>query len=295
MRWIALIIAALAFPATAYASPVSNATDAIRAAGFGELADRAGQAARPTVRIGRRPTRLPKGLGTSRLGGPPDLPRGIRWPSCRGRPQTFLGQIRVRDLPPAAQALRRPGGRLWLFTHVEVDSTEPSYGVWAGDCTRIIHAAAGTRLRRTPRPRMTLRLQPAVLRYRIGTDIPDVSIDTGRLSPPLHDVAIPDDRQEAWWEMRSALQQGAPQNRRDPLFEDLSHRLLGYVDPPNGGNHCWERTEDPADAWQHLMTFGYDPGIGFEVADGGRLQVAISAQDLQQGRFDRVCGIFDSA
>ncbi len=43
------------------------------------------------------------------------------------------------------------------------------------------------------------------------------------------------------------------------------------------------------------MTVGPDLGIGFEVADGGRLQVVIDPADLRRGRFDRVCGIFDSA
>jgi hypothetical protein len=39
----------------------------------------------------------------------------------------------------------------------------------------------------------------------------------------------------------------------------------------------------------------HDETIGFEVADAGRLQVAIDPRDLRRGRFDRACGIFDSA
>ena len=41
--------------------------------------------------------------------------------------------------------------------------------------------------------------------------------------------------------------------------------------------------------------FRVDYRIGFEVADGGRLHIAIPPSDLRSGRFDRVCGIFDSA
>jgi hypothetical protein len=48
-------------------------------------------------------------------------------------------------------------------------------------------------------------------------------------------------------------------------------------------------------AWRHLFTIGLDYRIGFEVADGGQLQIAIRPDDLRGGRFDRVCGIFDSA
>jgi hypothetical protein len=35
--------------------------------------------------------------------------------------------------------------------------------------------------------------------------------------------------------------------------------------------------------------------FGFEVADAGRVQLPISPADLRAGRFDRVCGVFDSA
>jgi hypothetical protein len=47
--------------------------------------------------------------------------------------------------------------------------------------------------------------------------------------------------------------------------------------------------------WRHLFSVGYDPGMGWEVADGGVLQTLISPADLRAGRFDRVCGTFDSA
>ena len=43
------------------------------------------------------------------------------------------------------------------------------------------------------------------------------------------------------------------------------------------------------------MTFGYDEDRGFMVADVGTLQLLISPADLRAGRFDRVCGVFDSA
>jgi hypothetical protein len=43
------------------------------------------------------------------------------------------------------------------------------------------------------------------------------------------------------------------------------------------------------------VTIGWDEPAGFEVADVGRLQVAIAPRDLRRGRFGRVCGVFDSA
>jgi hypothetical protein len=201
------------------------------------------------VRIDREPTRLPSLLGTSRLGGPPDLPSGARWPTCGGRRQSFLAQLRVRDLPAAARPLRRVGGRLWVFTDVEFEPGETVFGLWAGRCTRVIHAATGARLRRTRRPPGTMRLRPASLRFRTGTGVPEAE-----------------------------------------------HRLLGELETPNGGaGRCLERTRRRTGAWRHLLTIGSDTAVGFEVADAGRLQVVIAPADLRRGRFDRVCGIFDSA
>ena len=293
-RRLAPIVLLLALPSVAHAAAGSReAEDAVRAAGFGEIADRAGAAARPTVRIGRRRARLPRRLGTSRLGGPPDLPAGTRWPSCRGRPQTFLAQLRVRDLPRDAAPLRRIGGRLWVFTHVEIESPDTGYGLWAGACTRIVHAPVGTPLRRTARPRRSMRLRPAGLRYRVRTDVPDVSSDTNRLAPPMDDVAIAAERAYDWATMRYGLNQATP-DWQHPVWEG-EHRLLGYLDTPNGeSGRCWSRTRSAVSPWRHLLTVGHDERIGFEVADGGRLQVAIDPRDLRRGSFRRVCGIFDS-
>ena len=75
----------------------------------------------------------------------------------------------------------------------------------------------------------------------------------------------------------------------------MEHRLLGYGDAPNGGNACSGRMERSKQPWRHLFSFGWDEALGFMVADAGSLQLLIAPQDLRRGRFDRVCGDFDSA
>ena len=101
--------------------------------------------------------------------------------------------------------------------------------------------------------------------------------------PPLGDV-VPADW-EAWFDFRDRVV--------GPY--DVEHRLLGYSYSPNGGNACSARAERPKRTWRHLMTFGYDEDRGYMVADAGTLQLLISPADLRAGRFDRVCGVFDSA
>jgi hypothetical protein len=288
-----LLLPVLAVPAgahAAYREPEVRA--AATAAGFGDIADRVARAARPTVTIHRELLRrMPRTLGTSRLGGLPDLPAGEPWPRCRGRAQTFVGQVRLRDLPAAARELRRHHGRLLIFTHVELEGWwDTSYGLWAGDCTTVVHANLGRRLVRTPPPRgranPTLRLRPARMRFRARTDLPDLKLDEDRLSPPLHAIRVGDDRVAAWWGLRDAL---------NHLPRDGEHRLLGYVDSPNGENGCSQLAQRRTQPWRLLATISWDEGVHFEVADSGRLQIAIAPRDLRSGRFDRVCSSFDSA
>jgi hypothetical protein len=265
-------------------APPSGVRDAAERAGFGAYADRIAAAARPTVFLGTGRAGQPSALGTSRMGGEPDLPRGSAWPRCKGRKQSFMAQVRVKDLPRSARELRRAGGLLLFFTDVELEPGEREHGLWAGDCTTVLHARAGARLERALRQTgPVLRLRPAALRFLARPDVPDLGLDSDALMPPLRDI-VPPGGYEPWSDFRSGIHDTS-----------LESKLLGYPVAPNGGDACWARAERSRGTWRHLFTIGPDDGTGFEVADAGRLQVLISPADLRAGRFDRVCGVFDSA
>jgi uncharacterized protein YwqG len=264
-------------------APPADVREAAQMAGYGEYADRIVRAVRPAVFVRPgAPGRMPAAVGTSRLFGDPDLPAGARWPRCKDKPQTFLGQIRMRDLPAGARELRRHGGVLLFFTQVELGDDQ--YGLWAGDCSTVIHARSGEQLVRTAAPRRdTLRLRTAPARLVQQPDIPSLGVEINQLMPPLEEIRL--ESWEGWFDFQHQV------NGRPPL----EHKLLGYSYSPNGGNACSARAERPKRTWRHLMTFGYDEDRGFMVADGGTLQLLISPADLRAGRFDRVCGVFDSA
>jgi hypothetical protein len=280
-----LLLVLLAAP-SAHADGFREATvrGALEQAGFGDIARKVARAARPAVTIDlAQRSREPVARGGSRFGGRPDLPAGAAWPRCKGSHQTFLAQIRVRELPGAARELRRLGGTLLFFTHVEFEPGVNDYGLWAGDCITVLHARAGATLRRAALPGGTLRLRPSKPRFVAQPDVPDLALDANVLMAPLGGVRIKD--WERWFDLRYALQ-GKPR---------LEHLLLGYSNAPNGGDDCSARAERPRDTWRHLFTIGPDDHLGFNVADAGRLQILIAAADLRAGRFDRVCGTFDSA
>jgi hypothetical protein len=264
-------------------SPTPTSTDVRKAAtqaGFRGIARKLEKAQRPVVLFHpAKPGKMPAARGTSRLGGAPDLPVGTAWPRCKGKAQTFLGQVRLRDVP--AGELRRLGGKLLFFTFVETDPSEPAYGEWAGACNAVLHAPEGVPLVRAEQI-ATFHMRSEAVTFSTRPDVPDLAEAGNHLMPPLRNVKMPD--WERYYDFRNALN-GVPESE---------HRLLGYPHAPNGGNACWERAERSQNTWRHLFTMGLDDAIGFDVGDAGTLQFLIAPKDLQSGQFGRVCGVFES-
>ncbi len=288
---VAVCVAGLPAATATAATPREQVRAALAQAGFtAAVADQGARAVKSTIVL-QRTVRgaMPAARGTSRLGGHPDLPAGRVWPRCRGKAQTFLGQVRVADLPAAAAPLRRLGGVVLFFSQIDFEDPAELTNPWdGGRCTAVIHVRRGTALRRQrpPKGQAVLRLRHASLRFTARPDIPDIAYDSDRLGYPLHNLRLTDLQQDAWWDVRTKLIGSV----RDP-----EHRLLGYTGVPNGGNGCWERTRRGRDPWAHVMTFGYDEQLGFEVADAGVLRIAVRLADLRRGKLGRTCGIFDSA
>src|SRR5579884_2125411 len=64
-------------------------------------------------------------IGTSKLGGVPDLPPGTSWPQWKGVPQSFIAQIRLEDVQPYDINKVLPSqGMLWFF----YDAAQEIYG-----------------------------------------------------------------------------------------------------------------------------------------------------------------------
>ena len=284
---------ALALLALALSAPAASADGfrepevqkALRAAGFGTIAERAAAVSSPVLMLDRDLLpREPRVRGTTRFGGRPDLPAGTPWPRCRGLRQAFLGQIRVRDLPAEAAELGRLGGTLLFFTVAGSADDEQRYDVWPGRCSAVVHAPPGARLVRTSPPRGLLRLRPARMRFSLRPDLPDVTLFGDRLQAPLRDIRITDAEAERWFKLRETLND-------DPRFE---HQLLGYSRLSFNEDRCAARADRVRAPWRHLLTVGYDHDLGFDLPGAVRVQILISPADLRAGRFDRICTAVDS-
>lgn len=274
-----LLLLIVAPSASAGGFRASEVREAVTTAGYGTIADRVADVSRPVLMLDRvLLAREPRALGTSRLGGRPDLPAGRQWPRCRGERQAFLAQVRVRDLPPAARELRRHGGTLLFFMSDERGDN------WVGRCATVVHAPRDAKLQRLATPRGLFRLRPARLRFDLRPDVPDIGGDGNRLMAPLRDVAMTEADWERWYDVRRALN-GEP---------EYGHQLLGYARSAYNPDPCTERADRRSAPWRQLLVIDNDDTLGFDIPDGGRLHVLISPAALRAGRFDRTCSYFDT-
>jgi len=98
---------------------------AVEAEGLGAFWPRLAPHCRPSIRVLPTPAAAPLPLGSSRLGGAPDLPAGVAWPAWQGRSLSFLAQLNLAELTayPAAAVLT-PAGWLSFF----YDAQEQPWG-----------------------------------------------------------------------------------------------------------------------------------------------------------------------
>ncbi|KOP68269.1 hypothetical protein AMS62_25705 [Bacillus sp. FJAT-18019] len=82
---------------------------------------------RQGIRLSKKEIESYNEIGSSRIGGDPDLPTMIEWPvDSDGTPMTFLAQLGLRELVPhEASELLPAKGMLYFFVGVD----EPAYGI----------------------------------------------------------------------------------------------------------------------------------------------------------------------
>jgi hypothetical protein len=269
---LALLLAAA--PARAAAAPPTAAEIVARAKalGVGGEAQKLRSRFLPAVRLFPGGPHVP---GATRLGGRPDLARGVSWPTCHGHPLAFLEQVRLSDVGGGS-------GTLAVFGDLREDDDGVTpielFSGRVGRCVAVRVSRGALAARATPPKTRTLRDTP--VRQRPTLTIPD-------------------------WEMAEDLLGGA--NRPDPFFdrwEELfyeaawgtlghrlpfrpAHQLLGWSSPVQA-----DVTSYTCKHMRLLTQLDWDERLGFAVGDGGALYIAIRPSDLRARRYDRLCGEF---
>lgn len=139
----------------------------IDASGLSRIEAEIRAAVRPAVRLCARRTVGGTAVGASKLGGLPDLPDSLEWPTRDSAPLAFIAQLNLAELAAQDPDHRLPpAGWLYFF----YDAVEQP---WQGDMQTECHLASqGVNVGGPPRPTAPLQGDPSdwMLLLQIDSD-----------------------------------------------------------------------------------------------------------------------------
>lgn len=231
-------------------------------------------------------------IGSSKLGGLPDLPPGIVWPEWQGLPQSFIVQIHLDDVHQYDVNQVLPAhGMLWFF----YDAQQQTFGEDSADRGgwRVFFKNDNlTNLQRTPAPPKL----PADSQFK-ACSITFASEFTLSQQPKLEipNFEWADEEQEKYETLLSTFPDPAD-------HAAIHHRMLGNPDTIQDdmrlqcqlASHGVTDANDPRMAelsqgamdWQLLLQIDSDEHAGMHWANAGMLYYWIRAADLQAHRFE---------
>jgi uncharacterized protein YwqG len=248
--------------------------------------------ARPSIRLYTTPVDEDSlAVGTSKVGGLPDLPPDLIWPEFGGLPQSFIAQIRLAEVKPYDTEGALPAtGMLWFF----YDAKQETYGddpQNRGAWQILFQEGDLTNLKRTPTPAKLpdeSRFQACSVRFAAETTLSQV---------PQMEIANYDWRDEELQKYEDLIVHLTPPDQRA-----FRHRLLGNPDLIQDDmrlqcqlvSHGITDEDDPraqelkkgAMDWRLLFQVDTDERIGMRWSSVGMLYYWITSTNLQARCFD---------
>lgn len=239
-------------------------------------------------------------IGTSRIGGIPDLPAGMNWPEWQGKPQSFIAQIRLDEVHQYdTNGLLPPHGMLWFFYDASQqtfgDSPADSGG-WRvlfmdGDLSKLQRANVPTQLPTGSRFRacsikfageITLTQQPEL-------EIPHLNwseTEQKQYETLLSTFLSPDDRAKVHNRLL-----GFPDIIQDDMRLQCQLASNGVTDPDDPRTATL--TKGAMD-WQLLLQIDSDEQAGMRWGNSGMLYYWLKRADLQARHFERAWLVLQS-
>jgi uncharacterized protein YwqG len=262
------------------------------AAGLSRLLKDIDDIARPSIRLLTTPVdESTVALGTSKIGGVPDLPSGVPWPECHGLPQSFIAQIRLADIGQYdVENVLPHAGMLWFF----YDAQQQTFGENPTDkgCWRVFFREDLTGLQRTtPSAQLPTASQFKACSIRCATEI--TLSQYPKLDVPHFDWT--DDEQKNYETLLSTFPNpedhaaihdrllGNPDTLQDDMrlqCQLVSHGITDDSDP-----RAAEVAKGAMD-WQLLLQMDSDEHAGMRWGNAGMLYYWVKRDDLKAHRFD---------
>ncbi|WP_426452885.1 YwqG family protein [Paenibacillus sp. S-38] len=245
-------------------------------------------------------------LGSSKMGGHPDLPSDVEWPMWKHYHQSFLAQINLADVTTPPHSL--PSGGLLSFFYAVEAMLEDSEFYGDRHTCRVIYTPAEQlgELARRPSPD-ELREEFVLKPNRVGF-VPTLCV------PPQESAFLEslglgwNSSRKEFDKYRRAFLKGFNKHQS---AGNCIHRFLGHADPIQGDMQfscemntqglSWEdireseavrqRVQQSALGWLLLLQIdSEEEKTGMMWGDTGRVYFWIKEEDLSAQRFDRaVC------
>lgn len=275
----------------------------LAAAGLGAGAAQAlAQLALPAIAIQSTPqaNASATALGTSRLGGAPDLPAGATWPEYQGMPLSFIAQVRLEEVAPYDVGhLLPPAGMVWFFYDAQQQTfgDDPrSRGAW-----QVTYAPTSAGLQPAAFPAALptqARFSPCALTFSTVLSLPQ---DPSAEQPP---VALSGPDQKAYETFLASYPvptpHGAPQDQLlgypTTLQDDMRMecQLAAHGLPVDGSAPATASLASGAPNWQLLFQVDSDTRAGMRWADAGMLYYWIERDALRARSFGNTWVVLQS-
>jgi hypothetical protein len=240
-------------------------------------------------------------VGTSRIGGLPDLPRGMEWPRYEDRPLVFLAQIDLAEAAPLDDEELLPRtGWLWFF-YDAFEWKEANDAAWRGGARVLYRDVDRTELAPASPPE-----HPSLPEKPFPPHT--ITLANERMLPPLETpfLTLLDPSSAGLHGFGDFLWRTTEWDPERPI-----HRLLGYATPLQGDPYLqahaasiglsFEGWSDEGErekailrgaaGWRLLLQIDSEPDNSLLHQDGGYYYFFIREEALRAGRFEDAWGI----
>ncbi|WP_161880338.1 DUF1963 domain-containing protein [Deinococcus alpinitundrae] len=232
-----------------------------------------------------------EGLAHSRLGGRPDLPAELDWPSDEdGAPLTPLLQLSLQDIPVFAGNPFPSSGLLSVFVGLDESAWDVPQRVFLFEAESVLAPRPLPENARTSD--MLSEVVPHHLKLELGMDLPRwATAQEDRLTQ-----AMSSEQQSQYWALLRELEPKGTVGRLLGYAAGIGHdpRQDAYISrevPGMGVDDFARRVEldlNLAEHWQHLLTLNSINALDLIIWDAGYLQFLIKDSDLATLEFGQI-------
>lgn len=285
---------------------LDDVSRALAAAQLTELAGKVDALARSAIRLGLKAMEQSSAaIGSSRVGGQPDLPPGTTWPTKQGAPMSFVAQVRMEEAAPYDTAHLLPSTGLLAFFY---DAAQETYGTDPADLAgfQVLYVATDlARLQRLPFPEAlpaSARFQACAVTFSnelTVTQSPDLEIPGLSWSPDAqkrYETAIGSVAGLAIGSQGGPRSQllGFPYTLQDDMRVQCQLASHGISMDQAGSDPRTATLSAGAANWQLLLQLDSEPQAGMRWADAGMLYYWIERDALRSATFDNVWVVLQS-